>query len=316
MLKIILLSFFLFATSLFSKNLPIYGNVYLSQYSSQSSEIVYESNSGKKLSELIWKIDNVSLFGIGFQVPCQNKFKFNLNYQSMITENSGMMTDYDWLKDYTTDWSDRSIHPTTKITNISIFDINLQYDLKNNKYGNRYIVYAGYKVEEHGFEAWDGSYIYSSNNGFRDKNGIFNGLGITYKEEFKSFYLKGMAIKSVDDFVLKGFISYSPFVIVTNEDTHHFRSFTNTNSFNSTTMYEVGFMLNYYLSRDILIGLDYTKRVYNETDGTTSRYYYDTTIDKYNDGTVIPKGTRLVYGGAGIKSESTTNTFLKVTFKF
>ena len=321
MFKILILSLIFLPSFLLSKPLPIYTKVYLSNYSSESSEIVNDPSTNKKISELIWEIENTSLLGIGFHIPSKNNFKLNLSYQTMLGKNNGTMNDYDWLKDYTTEWSDWSTHPNTKITNISILDINLQYDFKKDKYGNNYIIYGGYKVEEHGFEAYDGSYIYTDSNStnsndFRQKSGSFNGLGITYKETFKSLYLKGMFEKYIDDFVFKGFLTYSPFVIVTNEDTHHFRSFTNTNTFDATSMYEVGFGISYYFRKDLALGFDYTKRVYLETDGNTNRYYYDTTTDKYDDGTLIPKGTTSIYSGAGIKNESTTNTFLQLTFKF
>lgn len=316
MLKIFLISLLFFVNIIYANNLPIYGKVYISNYSSKSSELVYNPATNQKISELIWKIDNLPLLGFAIQIPSKKKFKFNLNYQTKFTNTKAQMDDYDWLKSYTTDWSDWSTHPNTKIVSTSIIDINLQYNLKDDKYGNSYILYAGYKIEEHSFEAYDGSYTYTnrdSNNpvDFRKELGSITGLGITYEEKFKSFYLKGLFLKEMDRFLLKGSFTYSPFVIASNKDNHHFRSFINTNSYNYSSMYEIGLGLNYYIRTNIAIGFDYVIRVYDEARGTTSRTYY---ANNATDGATA--GDTSIYSGAGIKSEVNSMTNLKVIFKF
>jgi len=312
MIKIITLFIFiiLFSNNSFGKKTSIYTKIYTTQYSSTSNEIVNDPNTRKKLSELIWEIDNITLIGIGLKIPTKKNLKLNGSIEFLPMRQKALMNDYDWLKDDTSNWSDWSNHPNTKIENIINLDLNTEYKSKSNLFKYKYLLNTGVSLRHHSFKAYGGSYVYSSNNGFRDKTGTFdNSLGISYEETFVSLYLKGTAFKIIDKYYFNASFLYSPATFIKNKDTHHDRGFINNNTFSISSMYEYGLIIKYFIKKNISIGIDYKYRTYLESKGRTNRTYYKTT----NEGNA---GDSYSYTGASIKSTSTSYTNFTIVFKF
>lgn len=272
-------------------------SISISSINSTSHEYVYQNDF--KLSELIWETKDVSLLGLEFDYLLRKDSILNFSYKINISKGDSLMNDFDWLKNDASNWSHWSNHPNTKLENFSILDINVKQYLEDTNNLNIYFT-LGYKIVEKKFKAYDGTAIYSTKTGFRDSFGSFSGLGITYKETFNSLYLGIGGNKKYNKFNLKTSFKYSPFVDATNSDTHHFRSFTNENKFDQTTMQAINIDLEYNYTKSLLFVIKYENVAYEETRGTTTRTYYDTTSDTYTNGSTIPKGTVLSFGGAGI----------------
>jgi len=310
MSKILIFLLILFINYLFANKTPIYTKIYTQQYSSTSHEIVKDPQTFKKISELIWEIKNVNLLGLGIKIPTKNKIKFNFSIEAMLNDNKGLMNDYDWLKDDNSNWSDWSTHPNTNITNITNMDFNLEYKLKSNKYKMNYLLNLGASRRHHTFKSYGGDYIYSSDDAFRDNIGTFdNILGISYEETFTSLYIKASLYKPINRFYFNASFLYSPLTYIENIDTHHLRGFTNTNIFYISSMYESSFDIRYYIQKNISIGIDYKYRVYPQSNGTTTRIYFEDT----NDAKV---GDSYRYSGASIKSSSNSFTNFAIVLKF
>jgi len=182
--------------------------------------------------------------------------------------------------------------------------------IKSDSDIEKYII-LGYKVEKRAFKAYDGTYIYSSKNGFRDQQGDFSnpndpfyspGLGISYEETFKTIYIGMNAKKYYPQFIVSGKLIYSPRVIVTNQDNHHNRYFINNNKFSDTTMVSINTNIEYPINDNISLALNYINVKYAETKGTTTRSYYADSPDQYDDGSNVTNGTVFTYAGAGISN--------------
>jgi outer membrane protease len=258
-----------------------------------SHEFVYNSNYSKKISELIWSADDVQMLGIKFDYPLSPKSFIQINYKINLSDDA-TMDDYDWLKDDTTLWSHWSHHENTILDNFSILDISFNNHIKSTSDIEKNII-IGYKIDKRSFKAYDGTYIYSSTDGFRDLSGSFSGLGISYEETFKMIYFGLSAKKYYPKYILSGKLTYSPKVNITNQDTHHNRYFTNYSTFGQTTMLSIDTTIEYPIKHNISIALNYLNVKYSETKGTTTRTYYDGSTE-YESGSVF------VYGGAGISN--------------
>ena len=282
------LSVFVFANNIVNKQIS------LSLINTQSHELVYSPSTRKKLSELIWKADDIQLLGMQFDLLLPNSSFIQFSYKTNLSNNNAMMDDYDWIKNDTTQWSHWSNHPNTILNNFTIFDISFNNKLKSNSTIEKSII-VGYKVEKKDFQAYDGSYIYSSDDGFRDQEGSFSGLMITYEEIFNTLYLGFSAKTYFDYFIVSGKLTYSPIVEVTNKDTHHARYFTNNNTFDDTSMLSLEGQVEIPITSKVYCVLNYIKVEYDEASGTTTRNYYD-------GATKQTPGTVWVYSGAGISN--------------
>ena len=280
---------FLHSSTIINKQLSI------TSIDSTSHEFVFNpSNQDEKLSELIWEANDVSLLGIKFDYLLSKKTFLQVNYKMNITDGNSMMTDYDWLKTGNSDWSHRSIHPNTKLDKLTIFDISMKNKIEDKSKINTHVV-LGYRVENKSFKAYDGSYIYSSSGGFRDLEGSFSGLGISYEESFKTIYLGLDIDRPFKKWLFNLKLTYSPKVIATNKDTHHNRYFTNNNTFSNTTMTGIDSSISYPLTKNISLALNYLQVKYDEVKGTTTRSYYAGATEQ-------TPGSVFTYGGAGISN--------------
>jgi len=96
--------------------------------------------------------------------------------------------------------------------------------------------------------------------------------------------------------------------MATNKDNHHNRYFVNDNTFSDTTMVAIDTSIEYPINKNISFSLNYVDVQYDETQGTTTRSYYDGASEQ-------APGTVWVYRGAGISnSYSALNLVLLIRF--
>jgi len=187
MIRSILLTFVLvtisIASSVNNKTITI------SNAHSISHEYVYSSRGGKKLSELIWDSGEFSLIGMWFRFTSDSNLIIDFSYKTMLNAQKSQMDDYDWLKNDTNKWSHWSHHDNTILKEFIQYDISIQNELQSTVDDFSHYAIFGYMKEFKIFKAYDGTYIYSSDDGFRDKTGNFYGLGITYSEEYSTLYI-------------------------------------------------------------------------------------------------------------------------------
>lgn len=145
----------------------------------EANELVYQGK--RKLSQLIWQSSAVSTFTGDVTVDLD---RFFLRATGTIgTGGDGRMRDYDWTAG-TSAWSDRSIHPDTRLDHYFVGSIEagrtvLAYD------GTTIGLGAGVKYTDVKWTGWGGSYVYSV-SGFRDSRGKFpdDEKGISYQQQW------------------------------------------------------------------------------------------------------------------------------------
>jgi len=295
----------LFISTIYSNEI-INRQIAITSLATTSHEFVYDSSNGKKVSELIWKADDVQMLGAKFDYSLSKTSFIQVDYKINLSSEA-VMDDYDWLKDDISDWSDWSHHQNTKLDNFTIFNISINNKIKSNSDIEKNIL-IGYKVEKRAFKAYDGTYIYSSSGGFRDQSGYFSGLGISYEETFKTLYLGISVKKYYPKYIISGKLTYSPKVTITNQDKHHYRYFINNNVFSDTKMIAINATAEYPINKTISLALNYINVQYDETQGITIRSYYDGATEEI-------AGTIRTYGGGGI-SNSYSSLNIAIVAKF
>lgn len=114
------------------------------------------------------------------------------------------MVDSDWLDKNKPDiWTHESRHPDTRLNFANEFDLNVKGWLLNEP-NYRLGLMAGYQESRYSFTARGGSYIYSSDEGFRDDVGTFpdGERAIGYKQRFKMPYIGLTGSYRYEDFEL------------------------------------------------------------------------------------------------------------------
>lgn len=241
---------------------------------STSNELVYYPNTNQKVSELIYKATNTKLLSLSGCYEIYPEYILKMGVKTLIKEGNNVMDDYDWLKTSTNEWSNWSNHPNTKLTKNFSFDISLA----NNLYEKRNFssgVSIGYFGSEKIFEVYDGSYIYSSANGFRDRIGTIEGLGITYKEKILMPYVELDSAIFNRTHGVNFTLRYSQNVAMENSDTHHIREFTDIGTHDKSSMLGYSIEYKYKIDRKTFIQTSYKYFSYEEARGNVKRRYFD-----------------------------------------
>lgn len=243
------------------------------QTSVKANEIVYGQPvygypTDYKLSHLIWEVKNNPVLVGGFSYT-RNNMRMNLELQTAVTEEKGVMDDYDWLI-IGSDWSDWSHHEDTSLTDYSSLDLNFDYQF----YGpddSAWRFLLGYRESNWAWGARGGTFIYSD-VGFRDWSGSFTpGLPvINYKQEFSTPYVgikyEGKSGKWKYHFQYE----YSSWVSLKDTDHHVLRDLLFIGDFENGDMsaYKIG--IAYKISGKLEGFVRYDALEYEELKGNTT----------------------------------------------
>lgn len=241
-----------------------------------ANEIVYWSSaSDKKISELVWELDNVKLIGIDTSYNPNENIRLNLNFYTNFSTGKSEMTDYDWTNYYSNDWTHWSNSPTD-INGVYKLDLNLQYTAMVRDYLGFFII-TGYKVDIYKWVANGGEYVYPSESGTFDDVPV-----ISYNQYFNVPYIGVGAIFEKANFTLVSKLIYSSAVTAKDEDTHHLRDLYFEEYFDNGEMAQINIKGKYSLTDNFEItgAFDYTEYYNNKgyiietdlTDGSTTTY--------------------------------------------
>mgnify|MGYP003639751065 CR=1 FL=1 len=156
----------------------------------EAHEYVYLG--ANKASQLDWDTDGVVLYSVsaGADLGRNWHVKGTLQYGR---GGDGHMVDYDWVPGFAVDqslngWSDRSIHPDTRLDQYFSGAIEIGRNLFIDE-SSTVSVGGGFKYTEVSWDAFGGSYIYSD-GGFRDDIGTLpDGLkGISYEQRIPTIF--------------------------------------------------------------------------------------------------------------------------------
>lgn len=112
--------------------------------SGKSHEMVYDEVTGRKISQLDWKLKNVAILKGDISWDAYSFLTLNARGWTSMASGSGHMDDYDWLNDKQSAWTDHSSHPATHVNYANEYDLNVKgwiFQGENYKAG----VTAGYQ---------------------------------------------------------------------------------------------------------------------------------------------------------------------------
>lgn len=234
----------------------------------KSQEKVYDL--GQKLSELNWDIKQVPTLHLGLAYHPRDWLTLDVRGWTRMSGGNSHMKDYDWLDGEDADWTHYSNHPDTRLKSAWQAEFSATgWALKRENLALG--VMAGYQRSQFDWQAWGGSYVYSSDAGFRDLAGDFpaNQKGISYRQTYATPFLGLVGLYNHQSWSVEGRFKYSQWVKARDFDTHHMRDLTFAgNNGNKGRMQSVAFALSYNFNPQFSVKAGIDHQVYSEAKGS------------------------------------------------
>ncbi|HAI6729053.1 TPA: omptin family outer membrane protease [Escherichia coli] len=265
----------------------------LGTLSGKTKERVYApEEAGRKVSQLDWKYSNAAIIKGGINWDLHPRLSVGASGWTTLDHKGGNMVDSDWLNKNKPDtWTHESRHPDTRLNFANEFDLNVKGWILNEPDYHLGLM-AGYQESRYSFTARGGSYIYSSEEGFRDLTGKFpdGERAIGYKQRFKMPYIGLTGSYRYEDFELGGTFKYSGWVESSDNDEHYDPSkrITYREKVKNQNYYSVAINAGYYVTPDAKVYVEGTwNRVTNKKGNTTLYDHNDNTYDYIKNGAGI-----------------------------
>ncbi len=243
--------FFLITTSSFAQaalnsiiNERLSINASLGYLTGESKEFVYDDDTSRKISELIWKINGEAVLRGEANYKIFDWLDANAQGWVSLVEAGGVMDDYDWFIPGQMQWTHWSHHDNTRVKQANEFDLNLRaWFLRRPNYQLAGLL--GYQRTLFSYEAIGGCFSYE--NG-ADVGCFYPGdIGIGYKQIFKSPYIGIGGKYIINLFELNGFFKFSNQVDGNDVDQHYSRYLTFTESASHSKYYNLVLNAGYYV---------------------------------------------------------------------
>ncbi len=232
----------------------------------ESHEYVYFGD--EKVSELIWRLENVPMLGISYNTKLPYEITFDIEGWLKIDSSSSYLENFDW---------DSSFHPTewafysktnTKLTDGEIFNASLSipiYKAENYKFS----ALVGFKYDHWRWEDYGGYYIYSKGS-FRDTKGTFdNAIGITYEQWLYAPYLGLKMDLKIGEWKINNSIAGTKWAWADAQDHHLKRSLVFDDSVQNMSYIIIESDINYPISKNFYIGFNVGYEHFFKTRGDT-----------------------------------------------
>lgn len=188
----------------------------------EAHEYVYLGSN--KASQLDWDTSGVVVYtasaGVSLERNWYVKGKLDVGFGG-----DGHMVDYDWVPGFAIDqskngWSDRSIHPNTRLDYYFSGAIEIGRDIFTDETSS-VSVGGGFKYTEVRWDAFGGSYIYSDGGLRNDIGELPTGLkGISYKQKIPTIFVGFDGSTSFDRLTLSGGIKGGMTLGIDDQDDH------------------------------------------------------------------------------------------------
>ncbi|KLG50931.1 protease [Escherichia coli] len=283
-------------------------DISLGTLSGKTKERVYlAEEGGRKVSQLDWKFNNAAIIKGAINWDLMPQISIGAAGWTTLGSRGGNMVDQDWMDSSNPGtWTDESRHPDTQLNYANEFDLNIKGWLLNEP-NYRLGLMAGYQESRYSFTARGGSYIYSSEEGFRDDIGSFpNGeRAIGYKQRFKMPYIGLTGSYRYEDFELGGTFKYSGWVEASDNDEHYDpgKRITYRSKVKDQNYYSVAVNAGYYVTPNAKVYVEGAWNRVTNKKGNTSLYDHNDNTSDYSK------------NGAGIENYNfITTAGLKYTF--
>ena len=262
--------------------------------SGKSQELVYDAPTGRKVSQLDWKLKNVAILKGDISWDAYSFLTLNARGWTSLASGSGHMDDYDWLNSNQSSATDHSSHPSTDVNYANEYDLNVKgwiFKDENYKAG----VIAGYQETRFSWTATGGTYNY--NNGANTGNFAPGERGIGYSQRFSMPYIGLAGQYRFNDFEVNALFKFSDWVRAHDNDEHYMRELTFREKTSNSRYYGASIDAGYYVTPQAKVFAEFTYSKYEEGKGGTEVTSYTT-------------GQSASYGGdaAGISNKNYTIT--------
>lgn len=232
----------------------------------KSHELVYDEVTGRKISQLDWKIKNVAILKGDISWNAYSFLTLNARGWTSLASGSGHMDDYDWQNAQQSSWTDHSSHPATHVNYANEYDLNVKgwvYQDDNYKAG----VVAGYQETRFSWMATGGSYNYD--NGATTGNFPAGARSIGYSQRFSMPYIGLAGQYRINDFEFNALFKFSDWVRAHDNDEHYMRDLTFREKTSSSRYYGASIDAGYYVTPQVKIFTEFTWSSYEEGKGGT-----------------------------------------------
>lgn len=234
--------------------------------SGKSHEMVYDTETGRKISQLDWKIKNVAVLKGELSWDAYSFLTLNARGWTSLASGSGHMDDYDWLDDNQSDWTDHSSHPRTDVNYANEYDLNVKgWALQGDNYKAGLI--AGYQETRLSWTAFGGSFNYD--NGASTGDFPRGERGIGYSQRFSMPYIGLAGQYRINDFEFNALFKFSDWVRAHDNDEHYMRDLTFREKTTNSRYYGTSVDAGYYVTPDAKVFAEFTYSKYEESKGST-----------------------------------------------
>lgn len=234
--------------------------------SGKSHETVYDEVTGRKISQLDWKIKNVAILKGDISWDAYSFLTLNARGWTSMASGSGHMDDYDWMNAKQSSWTDHSSHPSTNVNYANEYDLNVKgwiFQGDNYKAG----VTAGYQETRFSWTATGGSYNYD--NGAYQGNFPAGERGIGYSQRFSMPYIGLAGQYRFNDFEFNALFKFSDWVRAHDNDEHYMRDLTFREKTSDSRYYGASVDAGYYVTPHAKVFAEFTYSSYEEGKGGT-----------------------------------------------
>ncbi|MDI3360573.1 omptin family outer membrane protease [Lelliottia sp. V89_10] len=234
--------------------------------SGKSQERVYDEVTGRKVSQLDWKIKNVAILKGDISWDAYSFLTLNARGWTSLASGSGHMDDYDWMNESQSSWTDHSSHPATNVNYANEYDLNVKgwvFQAENYKAG----VVAGYQETRFSWTATGGSYNYD--NGTNTGNFPAGERGIGYSQRFSMPYIGLAGQYRFNDIELNALFKFSDWVRAHDNDEHYMRDLTFREKTSNSRYYGASVDAGYYVTSHAKVFAEFAYSNYQEGKGGT-----------------------------------------------
>lgn len=263
-------------------SVPVYagGNTLLPDLSSQSitasastgmlggtsHELVYDVDTGRKISQLDWKIKNVAILKGAISWAPYSFMALDARGWTSLASGSGHMDDYDWMNVNRKGWTDHSSHPDTNVNDASEYDLSLKGWFFQGEHYKTGLV-AGFQETRLSWTATGGSYSYG--NGAHTGNFAAGERAIGYSQRFSMPYIGLAGQYRLSNFDVNAVLKFSDWVRAHDNDEHYMRELTFREKTTRSRYYGASVDAGYYVTANARVFAELTYSKYEENKGST-----------------------------------------------
>lgn len=246
----------------------------------ESKEYVYDTDTGKKVSELNWKIKNAAI--IKGDISWDPLFWLTLNVRGWTTLSSSgtVMDDYDW-DDNQSHWTDWSHSPDTRLNYANEFDVNAKnWLVKRPDYKVGAVV--GYQQTRFSWTSFGGHYQYNNGSDIGDFPSGERGIG--YQQKFSMPYVGLTGGYRYHDFEFNALLKFSPWVEAKDNDEHYMRNLSFSEKTSGSNYYSASVDVGYYVTPNVKVFTEFTWNKYSQGKGGMQIIDHDSGESSYEGG--------------------------------